>query len=125
MTKKFQNRKKPLQNAQKSKKPKILKLLKTPSNMIFWCFWAMLWSFPMVFGRNSLVYDRFSLFLGSKTSKVTLGYAKGSKKGSSEKNEKGWGKSKKMKFFKTVQNATKYDFLVFLDHFMVIFYGFR
>ena len=95
MTKKFQNRKKPLQNAQKSKKSKILKLLKTPSNMIFWCFWAMLWSFPMVFGRNSLVYDRFSLFLGSKTSKVTLGYAKGSKKGSSEKNEKGWENRKK------------------------------
>ena len=35
------------------------------------------------------------------------------------------GKSKKMKFFKTAQNATQYDFLVFLDHFMVIFYGFR
>ena len=84
----------------------------------------MLWSFPMVFGRNSLVYDRFSLFLGSKTSKVTLGYAKGSKKGSSEKNEKGGGKSKKMNFFKTAQNAVQYDFLVFLSHFMVIFYGF-
>ena len=34
-------------------------------------------------------------------------------------------KSKKMKFFKTAQNATQYEFLVFLDHCMIIFYGFR
>ena len=55
------------------KKWNFLKLLKTPSNMIFWCFCTILWSFSMVFGRNSLVYERFSLFSVPKTSKVTYG----------------------------------------------------
>ena len=62
----------------------------------------------------------FHSFRIQKRRKLPLVKQNGSKKAHQSKK-----KIEKMNFFKTTQNAIQYDVLVFQNHFMVIFYGFR
>ena len=72
-----------------------------------------------------LLSTGFHSFRVEKRRKFPLVKQKGGERGAKREQNGSYPKPKKLKIFKSAQNAFQYDFLVFLDHFKVIFYDFQ